>query len=182
VIRGQYTAGVVNHQHALGYREENEVPTDSQTETFVQVKYFVDNPRWQGVPFYIRSGKRLPEQVTQVKYNFKANPLNVEAITIVIQPNPQVFITQNKNTFLLPMTLDAALERREGYENQLLAATKGDMTGFATLDEVLSSWQLFTPILNEWADDSDIPFYKAGSWAPDAAEEQLLEDGFKWAI
>lgn len=182
VIRGQYTAGVVNHQEALGYREEKDVSADSQTETFVQMKYFIDNPRWQGVPFYIRSGKRLPEQITQVRYNFKNNPLHVEAICIVIQPKPQVVITQDKHTYSFPMPLDSALESREGYENQLLAATRGDMTGFATLDEILSSWRLFTPILNEWANDPNIPFYKAGSWAPDAAEEHILKDGFKWEI
>lgn len=182
IIRAQYVAGSINDLQVAGYREENGVNEDSFVETFVQARLSIDNDRWAGVPFYIRSGKRLPEQLTQVNYNFKKNSSDLEAITVVIQPNPRISITQNGITTPFLIDLDPALERREGYENQLLAAIKGDKTAFVALDEALSTWALFTPILQQWSYDSKIIFYQAGVWAPEAAEEQLQRDGFKWKL
>lgn len=160
ILRAQYS----NSATAKGYREESGVPADSTVETFVQAQLWIDTERWTGVPFTIRSGKRLPEQLTQVKYFFKENPWNLDSITIVIQPNPRILISQNQQVSLFPIQLDPALERREGYENQILAATKGDKTGFVALDEALISWRLFSPILNRWRLDPNILFYQAGTW------------------
>lgn len=181
-IRGQYTAGMIKDERVVGYREESDVPANSLIETFVQARLFIDNERWEGVPFYIRSGKRLPEQLTQIKYFFKDNPLNLEAVTVVIQPHPRILVAQNGYTLPFLIDLDPALERREGYENQLLAAIHGDKTGFVAIEELLASWALLTPLLNHWSQEQDLPFYKAGSWAPIEAEEQLKEEGIEWRI
>lgn len=172
VIRGQY----------VGYRHELGVSADSMVETFMQMRMFIDNERWSGVPFYIRSGKRLPEQLTQVKYSFKVNPLNLEAITIVIQPTPRILITRDGLTEPYLVELNPVLERREGYENQLLAGIMGDKTGFVALDETLSTWSLLTPVLNQWINDPEIPFYQAGDFAPSEAVEQVRHDGFEWKL
>lgn len=181
IIRGQYTAGVVKGLPALGYREERGVPEDSSVETFVQTRLFFDNERWGGVPFYIRSGKRLPEQLTQVKFIFDENPHQLDSITFVIQPNPRILINQNGTTTLFNTSINPTAHR-EGYENQILAAIQGDKTGFVSLEEVIYSWTLFTPTLKQWKSDPEILFYPSGTWAPKAAEEQLQEDGFEWNL
>jgi glucose-6-phosphate 1-dehydrogenase len=171
IVRGQYAAGIIKELSVPGYREEKGVPLDSRIETFVEARLFVDNERWAGVPVYIRSGKRLPEQVTQVKYHFKKNPLNVESLTVVVQPNPRILITQNGLTNTVQVNLDSALQRREGYENQILSAIKGDKTGFVALEEALISWRLFTPILQQWRKDPTILLYQAGTWPSESTEE-----------
>lgn len=158
VTRGQY----------LGYREEKGVAQDSVVETFMKAKIFIENERWQGVPFHLISGKKLAEQLTQVRYSFKANPLDLEAITIVVQPNPRILITRDGLTEPYLVDLDPKLERREAYENTLLAAIQGDRSRFATLDEVLIAWNLLTPILRAWVTDPIIPFYEAGTWGPES--------------
>lgn len=166
VTRAQYSKGIVDGINVPGYREEKGVPSDSLVETFVQVRLYIDNARWDSIPIDIVSGKRLKEQLTQVKYFFKENPLLLEAITVIIQPKPRILITQGGFTLPYLMEFDPALEQREGYENQLLAAIKGDKTAFATPHEVLSSWKLLTPVLQAWANNNEILFYEAGSFGP----------------
>lgn len=181
IIRGQYTAGVVKGLPAVGYREERGVPEDSSIETFVQTRLFLDNERWSGVPLYIRSGKRLPEQLTQVKFIFNENPHQLDSITFVIQPNPRILITENGTTTFFNTSINPTAHR-EGYENQILAAIQGDKTGFVSLEEVIYSWKLFTPTLKQWKSDREILFYPSGTWAPEVAEEQLQEDGIEWNL
>lgn len=169
VIRAQYAAGIIKGEEAVGYLEEAGVPPDSRIETFMHAKMFIQNARWDGVPFYIRSGKRLAEQLTEVRYNFKDNLLGLEAITVVIQPNPRILVTRSGLTEPYLVDLNPILMRREGYENTLLAAIQGDMSRFVMLDEVLSTWELLTPVLNKWVEDKEslLPLYKAGTWGPE---------------
>ena len=99
---------------------------------------------------------------------------------MVIQPNPRIIITKGDRNEIHTIKLDPALERREGYENLILASIVGDKSRFVPLDEVLSTWRLLTPLLDHWSSDPIIPLYNAGEWAPEVAEQQLEADGFSW--
>jgi len=183
VIRGQYSPGVIDEKPVNGYRDEEGVPKTSQIETFVQAKMFIDNDRWSGVPIYLKSGKRLPQQTTQVTFNLKSNPFQIDAITIVIQPKSQVLITRGEITEAYEIPMDPAFARREAYENLILATVEGDQSHFVTMDEVLSTWSLLTPVLKLWSTTpEEVFFYEAGQWGPKAAEQQIQQDGFEWKV
>lgn len=178
VIRGQYGSGIIQNKSVLGYKQEKGVPDGSQIETFVQAKLFIDNERWQGVPVYIRSGKRLAAQTTQITLNLKENPLQIEAITIVIQPQSQVYIHQGENTLKYEIDIDSSFAQREAYENLILASIQDDQSDFVHMGEITSTWRLFTPVLKQWASNPSIalPIYEAGEWGPALADQQLTEE------
>ncbi|PJD97799.1 MAG: glucose-6-phosphate dehydrogenase [Parachlamydia sp.] len=183
VIRGQYSSGIIEGKPVIGYRDENGVPKTSQIETFVQAKMFIDNERWSGVPIYIKSGKRLPQQTTQVTFNLKDNPFQIDAITIAIQPKSQILITRGEITEAYEIQASPCFAGREAYENLILATVQGDQSHFVTMDEVLSTWSLLTPVLKHWSTTPEnVLLYEAGQWGPEAAEQQLQQDGFEWKV
>ncbi len=167
-IRGQYTSGMIEGKPVVGYLEEAGVPASSQIETFVQLKLDIDNPRWKNVPIFISSGKRLPFQSTEVVFNMKNN----DKIRIVIQPDPKIYI----NNEIYPIAQDPSFAR-EAYENLILAAIKGDRSYFVTIDEVLATWSLLTPILE--STKAVLP-YKSGDWGPKEAEDQTNPYHINW--
>ncbi|MCK6546731.1 glucose-6-phosphate dehydrogenase [Myxococcota bacterium] len=203
VVRGQYSAGSVLGAHVPGYREEEGVPRDSRTETFVAMKLFVDNWRWAGVPFYLRSGKRMPKRVTEIAIHFKAAPhrlfrghqmadVTSNVLAIRIQPDEGITLSigskvPGPSIEIAPVTMEFryassfGVEAPEAYERLLLDALNGDGTLFTRGDEVEASWRLITPIHEAWAASRVAPFtYPAGTWGPDAAAHLLTADGRTW--
>lgn len=184
IIRGQYGPGIIQNNAVLGYKQENGVSDSSDVETFVQVKLYVDNDRWRNVPIYIRSGKRLEEQTAQITFNLKDNLLGIKAITLSIQPQSNIFISTTDGTYIYDVKIEDSVER-EAYENLLLAAVQSDQSDFVTIDEVNSAWRIFTPVLNHWNSKSldESLIYEAGSWGPNKAIQQLLDEGVdEWNI
>ncbi len=204
-VRGQYAKGSVNDQELLGYKEEPGVEDHSQTETFVAGKLMIDNFRWAGVPFYIRSGKRLSEKGTRINIVFKSTPVNVfreadtthtelpdNILTIYIQPTEGFSLTLNGKEVgdgfkIDPVKLnyrhsqDNLDNSPEAYEKLILDCLKGDATNFTHWDEVANSWKIVDTIRNVWDKETDvIPTYPAGSMGPDCAFELLEKDNRKW--
>lgn len=198
-VRGQYGKGRSRGAEVPGYREEPGIRTGSTTETFAALKLYVDNWRWKGVPFYLRSGKRLASDVTEVAFQFRAPPrlLFREIDGATLDPNWLIFrIKPNEAIDLIafakqpgltletrPVTLHAAyLEKDDveyaAYEQLLLDAVEGDRAPFIRYDEVDFAWQLLQPVLDAWKSGEPEP-YAAGSEGPDAAAA-LLEPGHRW--
>jgi len=202
-VRGQYDSGWVEGNAVPGYRQEEGVSPDSQTETYVALRLTVDNWRWAGVPIYIRTGKRLPKRVTEVALQFKAVPhlafpkeaalgLNPNALVMRIQPDEgvtlrfgakvpgQAFVVRD---VLMDFSYGAAFleEPPDAYERLLLDAMAGDPTLFIRSDEVDTAWGIVQPLLEAWAEGAaPLAGYAAGSWGPRAAEALLERDGRKW--
>lgn len=193
-VRGQYSAGGA---HA-GYLEEKGVDPQSRVETFAATKLFVDNWRWSGVPFYLRTGKRMQKQATQIIIEFKKTPgicfrKNSPApnrLILQIQPNEGMALSFNtKKPGIGAHTIDTgamhfsyeSLQSNvpEAYERLLHDAMVGDSTLFARADEALLAWKIVTPILEYWKEDSHLPRYPAGSNGPQEAA-LLLENGYQW--
>lgn len=202
VVRGQYTAGDVRGGHLRGYREEDKVDPESNTETYFAARVFVDNFRWAGVPFYIRTGKRLPVKTTEVVVEFKSMPTNVylgqkhklEPNLLVIRVNPMegIYIKINakkpgSDSEIVSQAMDfcqscmIGINSPEAYERLIYDAAKGDSTYFTRWDEVATAWSFVDRIAAAWAENpSDIETYSAGSWGPKAAEDLLAKDGYFW--
>lgn len=202
VVRGQYTAGEINNEAVKAYRDELNVDQQSTTETFFAAKVFVDNFRWAGVPFYIRTGKRMPVKTTEVVVEFKNMPENVyfseknklEPNLLVFRVNPfeGIYFKINAKTpgstfSILPVAMDfcqscqVGFNTPEAYERLLSDAIRGDSTFFTRWEEVSLAWRFIDRIKQAWhADDKDLVTYKAGSWGPQEATELLARDGFKW--
>ena len=209
VISGQYSAGVVDGQPAVSYLNEDRIPADSRTETFVAMKVQVDNWRWAGVPFYLRTGKRMPARVSEIAIQFKLPPLNLfntvecdgDICALVgAQPNKLVFRIQPSESIKLsfstkqpgmqyqihPVTMDFNYKTftqplPEAYERLLLDVLRGDSTLFMRSDELEAAWQFVTPILDFWNHDKTMPEpYRCGNWGPRAADELLQNDGRNW--
>jgi len=200
VVRGQYMASTIDGQPVPGYREEEGVPNESRTETFVALKFFIDNWRWAGVPFYIRTGKRLPTKVTQVTVAFKSPPHHlfknvkgiqreVNKLNMRIQPDEGLALQfgmkvpgagfQVKDVamdFFYSDLTNAYLP--DAYERLIMDCIKGDATLYARAESVEASWRFVDPILRAWRDRPEIPLhgYPAGTWGPEAAD-QLFENG-----
>jgi len=199
-VRGQYAAG----GGMAGYREEPGVDPASQTETYVAARFFIDNRRWRGVPFYVRGGKRLAAKRTEIAVVFKRparsifTPLRPEDIaqdTLVmhVQPEGMDLTLQAKHPgprlCMGPMTLHfhydelGAAAVADAYARLLLDAMLGDPTLFMRSDLIRSGWELFTPVLEAWRDrpeSSPLHFYPAGSAGPSAADDLLRRDGRAW--
>ncbi|MBB6632932.1 glucose-6-phosphate dehydrogenase [Cohnella thailandensis] len=202
VVRAQYTEGISRGEPIKGYREEDSVPSDSQTETFFAARLFVDNFRWAGVPFYVRTGKRLPVKSTEIVVEFKNVPPGVLFATkqelrpnlLVIRVNPMegIYIKINAKKPGNEMTVQPVamefcqscqigINTPEAYERLIYDASRGDHTYFTRWDELAVAWKLVDPIAAAWAGSGDgLAFYPAGSWGPEEAERLLAEDGYFW--
>ena len=204
VVRAQYARGAVAGKNVEGYLQEKGVRPDSRTETFAALRLWVDNWRWSGVPFYLRSGKRLPKRITEVAIQFKPVPHMVfelspvdlvepNVLSIRIQPGEGIVI---KFIVKLPgraiRLRSVSMEFRYGasfggrisdaYERLLLDAMLGDPTLFARFDAVEQGWKFAMPILNAWEQQnaSPLPQYMAGSWGPVEADKLIEQDGRSW--
>ena len=199
VIRGQYGPGEINGQQVPGYTNEQGVDPTSTNDTFVAARLWIDDPVWKGVPFYIRTGKRMKNKSTRIVIEFK-NPLkelyetqNVETcpniLEIGINPDPEVSLQLNSKSPLqggkiVPISVDFSpqhISLPEAYEVLLLDALEGDSTYFAHWKEVELSWKLVQPILEAFEENLvPLHMYPSGSYGPEASYELLEEDGFGW--
>ena len=203
VVRGQYTAGTSDGTAVDGYREEPGVDPHSQTETFVALKLSVDNWRWAGVPFYVRTGKRLPERVTEVSMQFHSVPhlpfapaeargLHPNSLVLRIQPDEGICLefgakVPGQGFTVRSVAMDFAYaeafeeQPHDGYERLLLDALVGDPTLFIRADEAESAWRVCQPILDGWAEGVDsLAPYPAGTWGPREAARLMERDGRHW--
>ncbi len=202
--RGQYGPGVINGQKVRGYREEPGVLSGSTIETYAALKLYVDNWRWQGVPFYLRSGKRLAKRVTEIAIEFRQPPLLLFKTCSIDQLKPNILVLRIqpdegislKFEVKLPdanfciESLNLAFTYREAfggappdaYETLLLDCMRGDSTLFTRHDWVEVAWSLVTPILRAWerSDAPPVPIYPAGSWGAKEAEALIEKDGRQW--
>lgn len=206
-VAGQYSAGMVVSQPAIGYLSEERIPPDSRTETYVAMKVMIDNWRWAGVPFYLRTGKRMPTRVTEISIQFKLPPLNLFTTVecegdmcdlVGARPNTLVFRIQPQESISLsfstkrpgmqyqiqPVKMDfdyISQTLPEAYERLLLDVLRGDSTLFLRTDELETAWQFVTPVLDDWNEKKLVPEpYRAGAWGPRAAESLLWNDGREW--
>jgi glucose-6-phosphate 1-dehydrogenase len=201
-VAGQYGAGNVGGKQLSGYRQEAKVASDSQTDTYAAVTFFVENWRWAGVPFYIRTGKRLPKRVTEIAIQFNPAPLTIfdeddgdrapNLLVVRIQPDEGIslkFLSKRPGSGmnLRPVSMDFNYGSSFGerspsaYETLLLDAIIGDATLYTRQDMVEASWAVVEPIQNEWRSTKlDFPNYPAGSWGPAAADEMLARRGHTW--
>ena len=206
VVRGRYRAGLVNGDKAIGYLEEEGIPEDSITETFAALRLSLDNWRWKGVPFYLRSGKRMARKVSEVAVLFRRPPailfsegdrfnVSPNCLVLRIQPDEGVTLTLNSKTpgietRLQPVELSFGYETTfqsntpEAYERLILDAMNGDGTLFIRGDETETSWGIFSPVLERWAEDGSkgMESYTAGTFGPLAADKLLLRDGHEWRL
>lgn len=203
-VRAQYVEGLINGEKVPGYLEEENIPADSSTETYAALRLSVDNWRWNGVPFYLRSGKRMARRVSEIAIQFKRpsgslftdpNRFDIAANTLVIQIQP------DEGTTLLMNSKIPGLETRtqpvkmhfryattfgsntpEAYERLILDAIVGDSTLFIRGDETETSWKIYSPILEFWekAGRRGLETYAAGSWGPLAADRLLWNHNDEW--
>ena len=202
-IRGQYLASKIRGEEVAGYREEKGVDSKSMTETYAALKFYIDNWRWGGIPFYIRTGKRLPTRVTEVVIHFKKTPHflfhkngdnnSFNKLVLRIQPDEGVLL---KFGMKIPGTgfevqtvnmdfhySDLKNERiPSAYERLLYDSMKGDSTLFARSDEVMAAWKFLMPVINAWKNNKDIPLngYPAGTWGPERADELIEVSNLTW--
>jgi glucose-6-phosphate 1-dehydrogenase len=203
-VRGQYGPGEIASQKVAGYREEDRVAKDSPVETYVALRIMIDNWRWAGVPFYLRTGKRLPKRTTEIAIRFRQPPyalfrdtpmlaLDSDWLILQIQPNEGIRLRFNAKVPGPEMTLESvAMDFKYadwfqqtpavGYETLLYDCFIGDGTLFQRADQVEAAWAVVDPILKAWAEETpdDFPNYAAGSRGPDAAELLLARDGRAW--
>ena len=206
-IRGQYMASSMHDEMVMGYRDHEGVPKDSKTETFVALKFFIDNWRWSEVPFYIRTGKRMPTKVTEVAITFKKPPhplfrdtdvSNAAAcahnqLVIRIQPDEGLLLSfgmkvpgDGFNVKNVDMDFHysdlAETDVPEAYERLLLDCMKGDATLYTHGESVERSWAFVEPILDAWEKDSSIPVYgyPAGTWGPEIADDLIEPAELTW--
>jgi glucose-6-phosphate 1-dehydrogenase len=203
-VRGQYAAAGEGEGRMEGYLEEEKVPEGSRTETFAAVRLMVDNWRWAGVPFYLRTGKRLPSKASEVVIRFRPAPHPVRdlvqrddpapnALVLHIQPDEGISLffeakQPGLRGALRPVSMDFDYceafhtESPEAYQRLLLDAMLGDATLFARRDEVEAAWTLVTPIAEAWEAGGEPEPYPAGSWGPRCADELLAREGRTWAV
>lgn len=199
-VRGQYGPG----QNLAGYRDEPRVAKDSKTETYAALKLKIDNWRWAGVPFYLRTGKRMPHRATAVRIQFKPVPhplfsqevsssVDPNVISIRIQPDEGIHLKfaakqPGQATQLRDVRMDFYYKTAfgsapgEAYETLLVDAMRGDSTLFNRRDEVEAAWSLIMPLVDHWQNTppTDFPNYAAGTWGPKAADDLLARDERKW--
>lgn len=203
VVRGQYISGQVGEEVQNGYRQETGVAPNSKTETFVALKVFIDNWRWGDVPFYIRTGKQLPERVTEVVIHLKPAPHQLFKQLCLTEPNNMIilrihpdagvaidfgmkipgagFKVQNVNMAFHYSDL-AEKKISEAYERLLLDCMTGDSTLYARADAVKASWKFVDTILQAWKNNPDIPlyFYESGTWGPNESNALFDDKYVKW--
>jgi glucose-6-phosphate 1-dehydrogenase len=203
VVRAQYREGWVSGAEVPGYRSEPGVAPDSSTETFVALRLSLDSWRWAGVPFYLRTGKRLPKRTTEIAIQFHRPPLQIfkrvsptplpsDLLVINVQPDEGISLRFNAKIPSTRMQVAPVMmnfhygttfhgEVPEAYETLLLDAMLGDPTLFARHDFVEASWALITPINEMWrAERTPLPTYEAGEWGPTVADALMEKDGRRW--
>ncbi|MCW8887912.1 MAG: glucose-6-phosphate dehydrogenase, partial [Gammaproteobacteria bacterium] len=207
-VRGQYGPGKQANREVDGYREELDIDPESKTETFVAMKLMIDSWRWAGVPFYIRTGKRMPGRYTEVVIQYKHAPsamfhkstqslrqedLPANMLVIRLQPNEGIDMIFNAKEPGPSMKLGSVImdfhykdyfgsDPTTGYETLIYDCMKGDATLFKRADNIEVGWEIVAPILDVWGalPTRDFPNYAAGEWGPAAADELLERDGRKW--
>ena len=198
LVLGQYTAAEINGKMENGYLEEKGVPADSHTETYIALRCEIENWRWAGVPFYVRTGKRLPARVTEIVIHFKTTPHPVfsqnapeNKLIIRIQPDEAISMRfglkkpgagfEAKEVSMDFRYADlAGAQVLTAYERLLLDAMKGDATLFARTDAVHAAWKFVQPILDYKANGGRIHEYEAGTWGPVAADKLIAKQGKVW--
>ena len=204
-VRGQYGPGWVQGKKVPGYREEEGVDPRSNTETYAAVKFYLDNWRWQGVPFFLRTGKRMPEKTSSITIQFRPVPhatfpqsqagnLVPNRLTINIQPRMDIRLGFTTKKQGLAMSLnqsemvfdydDCSTQSPEAYETLLLDAMRGDARLFMRADQVEEAWDVISAIQEVWesGDSLDFANYAAGSWGPETAEAMIAKGGRAWAV
>ncbi|MCZ0898381.1 glucose-6-phosphate dehydrogenase, partial [Microcoleus sp. HI-ES] len=203
-IRGQYSAGWMKGKPVPGYHDEPGVAPNSTTPTFVAMKFMIDNWRWQGVPFYLRTGKRLPKKVSEIAIQFREVPLLIfqsaaqqttpNVLTMRVHPNEGIslrFEAKMPGPDLRTRTVDMdfsygssfGVTSSDAYDRLLIDCMLGDQTLFTRSDEVEEAWRVVTPALMAWESSNDqdlVPKYEAGTWEPTEAELLINRDGRKW--
>lgn len=203
-IRGQYSAGWMKGKPVPGYHEEPGVAPNSTTPTFVAMKFMIDNWRWQGVPFYLRTGKRLPKKVSEIAIQFREVPLLIfqsaaqqttpNVLTMRVHPNEGIslrFEAKMPGPDLRTRTVDMdfsygssfGVTSSDAYDRLLIDCMLGDQTLFTRSDEVEEAWRVVTPALMAWESSNEqelVPKYEAGTWEPAEAELLINRDGRKW--
>ncbi|MFZ0829110.1 MAG: glucose-6-phosphate dehydrogenase [Verrucomicrobiia bacterium] len=204
VVRGQYFAGTVDGKPVPGYRQEPKVRPDSNVETYVALKLFIDNWRWSGVPFYLRTGKYLPQSASEVRIQFRPTPnvlfaaqcgqkLEPNSITLRLQPNEGISLHFNgkvpgMSLGVRPVRMHFSYDSEfgaytpEAYERLLLEAIAGDATLFIRRDEVETAWKIVDSIRAGWDGHplTNREFYAADTWGPVAADDLLAQGGHAW--
>jgi glucose-6-phosphate 1-dehydrogenase len=202
VVRGQYKAGVINDDKQIGYKEEANIPKISVTETYFAAKFLIDNKRWKGVPFYLRTGKCMAKKTSVIAIEFKPtkhkifkDDCNPNKVVIAIQPDDEISLwfeskipgvgLKLKNVemdFTYKESYTEAIP--EAYEALLLDALQGEATLFMRADQVEAAWKVVMPIIEAWKAQtkSDLQYYAAGTLGPKKAEELLKKDNRKWFI
>jgi glucose-6-phosphate 1-dehydrogenase len=203
VVRGQYAPGWVAATHVPGYREEPEVDPKSETETFVAAKFMIDDWRWSGVPFYVRTGKRLPKRSTEIAIQYREVPHRLfkdegvepdpNLLAIRIQPDEGIMLRfgakvpglgLDVRSVTMDFTYGSAfsVDSPDAYETLILDALQGDASLFTRADEVEEAWSIVDPIIDSWASGSapSFPNYDAGTWGPPEADALIERDGRRW--
>jgi len=202
VVRGQYFAGEVDGELRPAYRSEPKVKPNSNVETFLAMRLYIDNWRWSGVPFYIRTGKNLPLGASEVRVQFRSAPnilfaakdhLDANSLTLRLQPDEGMTLRFNGKvpggaTELRPVRMHFSYDTEfgaytpEAYERLLLESMAGDATLFIRSDEVETAWRIVDAIRNAWIGKplTNREFYAAGTWGPAAADDLLSKSGHEW--
>jgi glucose-6-phosphate 1-dehydrogenase len=203
LVRGQYTAGTIDALPVPGYRQEKGVAPDSKTETYVAARLFIDNWRWKGIPFYLRTGKRLPRRLSEVAVTFKKVPHSMfesagigemasNVLVFAIQPDEGISLSfeaksPGAKTCISTLAMDFTYEKVFGmespdaYQRVLLDCMSGDQTLFTRQDDVEIAWQLLTPVLEAWQKDPSAPHeYPAGAGSFSAADKLIESEGRQW--
>ena len=206
-VRGQYGAGNMNGEKVPGYREEKKTSPTSNIPTFFAGKFYIDNWRWAGVPFYIRTGKHLQKRITEISIHFKQPPLRLfsaaceirdpNVLVLGVQPHEEISLHLGVKypgigNQLYPVNMNFNYERDvQGdfhfalpYERLILDCMKGDQTLFARQDGIEAMWSVVDPIIERWENTPapDFPNYAAGTWGPDKADDLIQSDGRNWRI
>lgn len=202
--RAQYVSGTIGGRRVVGYKDESGVPGDSLTETLLAARLYIDNWRWAGVPFFVRSGKRLPARLTEIVIRFRQAPLSLfewhnlagdapNTLVLSLQPNEGITlefgakspgpinqIAAVKMAFDYQQTFGG--EPPEAYERLLLDCILGDATLFTRSDEVLGQWEFTSNILKAWQQSTlrNLPVYEAGTWGPPGLDEFIQQDSRTW--
>lgn len=202
-IRGQYLSSRIKNEPIPGYREEKGVDPASVTETYAAIKFYIDNWRWGGVPFYIRTGKRLPTRVTEVVIHFKPTPHflfsreqgsnSCNQLVIRIQPDEGILLKFGMKipgagfevqTVNMDFHYSDLSHQRipSAYERLIYDSIKGDSTLFARTEEVIAAWKFLAPVIEAWKDDKEVPLYgyPAGTWGPEKADDLIEDKDMTW--
>jgi glucose-6-phosphate 1-dehydrogenase len=203
VVRGQYGAGYIEGRPVRAYRDEDGVDPNSKAETFVAIRAFIDNWRWEGTPFYLRTGKRLPKRATEIAIQFRAAPhavfsreaaegMEPNALVLRIQPDEGISLKFGAKVPVQGIRIRSVnmdfvygasfmVDAPDAYETLILDALRGDATLFTRQDEVEQQWSFVDPIARAWAEGrGELPIYPAGTWGPAEADLLLAQDGRKW--